>query len=246
MLHQTKNRFSDLRAAQYFRIGVVAFLTVFFYAAGQNFVSAGETLRNQKLGYSAYFPTANDPGSSAPLWVTLPAHEIKADQDVDLWAFSAEKSGWATVSIDMDYARLARISDAERRIEAVLEDIGRTRQIDRQKVVIAGTATGGMLAISLGLKYPENYAAVAVASGGALRAVDLAGLMGARKQNFFMIHGAKNKYMPIEEFNATVKNLKEYGADVQSKVYPECDHVLPTRAYSGLISDVTDFLQSKR
>ena len=227
--------------------GFVISLTIasvaFFPLAVSAPASAGESIDNSRLGYSAYFPAPAPSGERPAVLVVFPGYGLKASHTVNDWAFSAEQNGMATVSLDMDYDDIRRMGDVERRVEAVLEDVQKTRQVDAQRVVIAGTAVGGMLAISLGLAYPERYAGVAVAGGGALRSVDWAGLSNARKQAFFMVHGAKNTYVPLSEFNATVKNLKDYGARVQSEVLPESDHLLPSHAYDRLITGLAGELQ---
>ncbi len=225
-----------------------AFLTAVFMAlltlAASHPAAAGESIENSRLGYSAYFPASSPSAASPAVLIVFPGYGLRASHAVNDWAFSAEQNGWATVSVDMDYDDIRRMGDVERRVESVLEDIQKTRPVDSRRVLIAGTAAGGMLAISLGLAYPERYAAVAVAGGGALRSVDWAGLANARKQVFFMIHGAKNQYVPLSEFNATVKSLKDYGARVQSEVFPESDHLLPSHAYAALVADLAGELRT--
>ena len=121
---------------------------------------------------------------------------------------------------------------------ALLDDALARHRADARRVYLTGLSMGGFGTWSVGLKFPERFAAIAPICGGG-QTSDVR--RGARvKQAAFLslgiwaFHGAKDPTVPLEESETMVAALKKAGVtDVHFTVYPEAKHDSWTETYNN-------------
>lgn len=91
------------------------------------------------------------------------------------------------------------------------------------------------MAISLSLEFPDKFIAVGVVSGGRLGFGAEDNLRNARGQEFYMVHGQKDKSIPISEFRTTERRLEENGAAIEYNIIPEGEHTLSSSIYKEVV-----------
>jgi len=193
--------------------------------------------RSEK-GYLLFIP--KDVSSTLPstFLVCLPGLGIRAKQDINNWAFYAAKNGFIVVALDVDYGLIRSVPDVDSlylKISGILASLKNEYSLASNEVCIAGTSAGGMMSIALGLRYPDKFIAVGVVSGAKLNFGAEGDLKNARGKRFYIVHGGKDKIVPVSEFYSTKAQLEQNGAIVQSKVFPEGEHTLPSSAYQEVI-----------
>jgi predicted peptidase len=120
----------------------------------------------------------------------------------------------------------------------LLDEVMAKHKVDPTRVYLTGLSMGGFGTWSLGLKYPERFAAIApVCGGGDPLAVLLASKQktGALKSlGIWAFHGAKDPVVKLEESERMVNALKKAGvSDVTLTVYPEAQHDSWTETYAN-------------
>ena len=119
---------------------------------------------------------------------------------------------------------------------ALLDHIIARFRIDILRVYLTGLSMGGYGTWSLGLKYPERFAAIApICGGGSGADVLLANLLKAnalRSMAVWAFHGARDPVVPMIESKVIVAALRTAGCrKVALTVYPDAEHDSYTRTY---------------
>ncbi len=120
----------------------------------------------------------------------------------------------------------------------LLDSVMAEHKVDGKRVYLTGLSMGGYGTWSLGVKYPERFAAIApVCGGGETINVLLAasGKAAALKSlGVWAFHGAKDSVVNLAESERMVSALKKAGVkDVELTVYPDADHDSWTRTYAN-------------
>jgi len=111
-------------------------------------------------------------------------------------------------------------------------------RVDPTRVYLTGLSMGGYGTWSLGLAYPEKFAAIVPICGGG----DIIGpmLSGREKASplktlgIWAFHGAKDTVVPLSESERMVAIAKRAGVeDVKLTVYPEANHNSWTATYTN-------------
>jgi predicted peptidase len=131
----------------------------------------------------------------------------------------------------------------------VLDEVIKKHRVDRSRVYLTGLSMGGYGTFSLGLKYPERFAAIAPICGGGdllpilLPAPGKEALL--KRLPVWVFHGAKDTLVPLSESERMVSALKRAGNEtVKLTVYPEAEHDSWTETYNN--QELYDwFLQHK-
>jgi predicted peptidase len=120
----------------------------------------------------------------------------------------------------------------------LLDEIMATHKTDATRVYLTGLSMGGYGTWSVGLKYPERFAAIVpICGGGQFRDIlsapkpkrDAMLALGIR-----VFHGAKDPTVPLAESENMVTALKKFGAkDIDLTVYPEAKHDSWTETYNN-------------
>ena len=132
----------------------------------------------------------------------------------------------------------------------LLNEILRAHAVDPRRVYLTGLSMGGYGTWSLGLKYPERFAAIApVCGGGVPIHIHLASPVKERalaSLGVWAFHGAKDPVIPPDESERMIALLQKAGVkDVKLTIYPEAKHDSWTETYQN--QALYDwFLQHKR
>ena len=120
---------------------------------------------------------------------------------------------------------------------ALLEDLIARYPVDQTRVYLSGLSMGGYGTWSLGLAYPERFAAIVPICGGGdpLRVLLADGRRAEALKSLpvWAFHGAKDPVVKLEESERMVRALKQAGCrEVELTVYPEAQHDSWTEAYN--------------
>ncbi len=121
---------------------------------------------------------------------------------------------------------------------ALLDEVMAKHQTDARRLYLTGLSMGGFGTWSVGLKYPERFAAIVPICGGG-NSVDVRRSAREKKAAFtslgvWAFHGAKDPTVPLEESETMVAALKKTGVtDLQLTVYPEAKHDSWTETYAN-------------
>jgi len=121
---------------------------------------------------------------------------------------------------------------------ALLDHMVARFRIDNHRVYLSGLSMGGYGTWSLGLKYPERFAAIApVCGGGSGADILLASQTTSRALRSLAVwafHGAKDPVVPPAESKVMVAALKKAGCrDVTLTLYPHTGHDAHTETYNN-------------
>ena len=103
---------------------------------------------------------------------------------------------------------------------ALLDSIGKTHKVDRERVSVTGLSMGGFGTWSLAARAPERFAALVPICGGgepywAERFAHVP---------IWVFHGAKDAAVPLVRSEAMVEALREKKGDPKFTVYPDAGH----------------------
>ncbi|HEY2951861.1 MAG TPA: prolyl oligopeptidase family serine peptidase [Verrucomicrobiae bacterium] len=121
---------------------------------------------------------------------------------------------------------------------ALLDETIAKHAVDTNRVYLTGLSMGGFGTWSLGLEYPERFAAIAPICGGG---DTIPVLLTNRKKSqalktlgVWAFHGAKDPTVKLEESERMIGALKKAGVkDLQLTVYPEAQHDSWTETYNN-------------
>jgi len=118
----------------------------------------------------------------------------------------------------------------------LLDQVIKKHQVDQSRVYLTGLSMGGYGSWSLGLRYPERFAAIAPICGGGDYLPVLLPAPGKqaalKRMPVWAFHGAKDSVVPLSETERMVSALKQAGnQNVKMTVYPEADHDSWTETY---------------
>lgn len=118
----------------------------------------------------------------------------------------------------------------------LVDELVKKHRVDETRVYLTGLSMGGYGTWSLGIKYPDRFAAIApICGGGDTLPILLPapGKQAALKQlPVWVFHGAKDSIVPLNESERMVNALKRAGNEnVKFTIYPEADHDSWTETY---------------
>lgn len=121
---------------------------------------------------------------------------------------------------------------------ALLDQVIKKHKVDTNRVYLTGLSMGGYGTWSLGVKYPERFAAIAPICGGG-ETINV--LLSSRAKSaalkslgVWAFHGAKDPVVKLEESERMVAALKRAGVkEVELTVYPEAQHDSWTETYAN-------------
>jgi predicted peptidase len=121
---------------------------------------------------------------------------------------------------------------------ALLNEITTQHSVDTNRIYLTGLSMGGYGTWSLGLSYPEKFAAIVPICGGG---ETISVLLSSRQKHealktlgIWAFHGGKDPVVALEESQRMVDAAKKAGAqDVKLTVYPEAGHDSWTETYNN-------------
>lgn len=121
---------------------------------------------------------------------------------------------------------------------ALLDEVAAKHKTDAHRIYLTGLSMGGYGTWSVGLKFPERFAAIVPICGGG-QSSDVRRSLRAKRTAFLSLgvwafHGGKDTTVPLEESETMIAALKKAGVtDVQFTVYPEAKHDSWTETYAN-------------
>ena len=121
---------------------------------------------------------------------------------------------------------------------ALLDDVEKNYRVDTTRVYLTGLSMGGYGTWSLGLKYPERFAAIVPICGGgdplAFRLTDPKKTDAIKSLGIWAFHGGKDPTVPVGESQRMVEALKQFGCkEVELTIYPDAQHDSWTVTYDN-------------
>lgn len=121
---------------------------------------------------------------------------------------------------------------------ALLDQVSKKHKVDTNRVYLTGLSMGGYGTWSLGVKYPERFAAIAPICGGGetihVLLSSRAKSAALKSLGIWAFHGGKDGVVKPEESQRMVAALKAAGAkEVDLTIYPEAQHDSWTDTYSN-------------
>ncbi len=121
---------------------------------------------------------------------------------------------------------------------ALLDNVVRQYKVDQSRIYLTGLSMGGYGTWSLGLAYPERFAAIVPICGGGdpimLLLADPKRVKALKSLPVWAFHGAKDPVVKLEESQRMVDALKKFGCqEVELTVYPEAQHDSWTETYDN-------------
>ncbi len=121
---------------------------------------------------------------------------------------------------------------------ALLDSVVKKYRVDRSRVYLTGLSMGGFGTWSLGVAYPERFAAIVPICGGgdpvAVMLADPKKLGALKSLPVWAFHGAKDPTVKLEESQRMVNALRQIGCkEVELTVYPEAQHDSWTETYAN-------------
>lgn len=211
--------------------------------------------RELSADYLLYLPTDYD-ASSGKRWPLIFFLHGAGERGSDVWMVA--KHGPPKVATHMTNFPFIVVSPqcpegkiwTDDLLLALLDDVEKKYAVDLHHVYLTGLSMGGYGTWSLGLTYPERFAAIApLCGGGDYITPYLAG--GARKTALLNLpiwafHGGKDPVVPPDESRRMVELMKKLGdSDVKLTIYPEAQHDCWTQTFAS--PEIFDwFLQHSR
>lgn len=114
-------------------------------------------------------------------------------------------------------------------LNALLDDVMSDYAVDTNRVYVTGLSMGGFGTWSLGIMYPERFAALApvCAWGEPFAAFRL------KDMPIWAFHGAKDPIVPLSRGEEMIDAVKRAGGSPRFTVYPEADHDSWTETYNN-------------
>ena len=101
-----------------------------------------------------------------------------------------------------------------------LQHIKRIYRVDNQRIYLTGLSMGGFGTWALGMKYPDEFAAMAPVCGGG----DTATAWKIRNIPVWCFHGAKDDVVPPVGSENLVEATGRYNSSVKFTLYPNTNH----------------------
>ena len=126
-------------------------------------------------------------------------------------------------------------------LKALLDHVIEDYAVDEDRVYLTGLSMGGFGTWTLGIAYPDCFAALApICGGGVTGMVDV-----LKDVPVWAFHGALDDTVPLDRGEKMVEALKEAGGNVRFTVYPDLAHDSWTVTYDN--PELYEwFLQQKR
>ncbi len=173
-----------------------------FLRAGRNYESAPVGMlpsqpvrvRGKTLSYGLFVPPVYDPEVASPLVVCLHGAGFSGDSYLERWATRLGESHVLACPTFMAGAWWTRLG--EELVLATIRNVRAQYRIDPDRIYLTGMSNGGIGAWIIGMHHAPRFAAVAPMASG-IDQVLFPFLENLRYTSLYVIHGAKDRIMPV-------------------------------------------------
>ena len=151
-------------------------------------------VRGRTLSYGLFVPPAYDPEVAFPLVVCLHGAGFTGDSYLERWATRLGGSHILACPTSMAGTWWTRRS--EDLVLATIKTVRAQYRIDPDRIYLTGMSNGGIGAWIIGMHYAPRFAAVAPMASG-IDQVLFPFLENLRPTSLYVIHGAKDRIMPV-------------------------------------------------
>ncbi len=151
-------------------------------------------VRGRTLSYGLFVPPSYDPDVALPLVVCLHGAGFTGDSYLERWATRLGEShilACPTSTMGMWWNRLS-----EELVLATIKKVRARYRIDPNRIYLTGMSNGGIGAWIIGMHHAPRFAAVAPMAAG-IDDVLFPFLENLRHTSLYVIHGAKDRIMPV-------------------------------------------------
>ena len=151
-------------------------------------------VRGRTLSYGLFVPPAYDPEVAFPLVVCLHGAGFTGDSYLERWATRLGESHILACPTSMAGTWWTRPS--EELVFATIKNVRAQYRIDPDRIYLTGMSNGGIGAWIIGMHHAPRFAAVAPMASG-IDQVLFPFLENLRPTSLYVIHGAKDRIMPV-------------------------------------------------
>jgi predicted esterase len=108
-----------------------------------------------------------------------------------------------------------------------IADVRARMAIDPARIYLVGYSMGAYGTLSLGVRHPDQFAAL-VAIAAPQREPWAEWLTACPRAPVYVVHGARDRRVPVSDSQALVDHLKARGCDVNLTVLPDVGHTFAT------------------
>jgi predicted esterase len=175
-------------------------------------------------------PDGYDPKSPAPLIIALHGFGDHGENYPDLWGAAAGKFG-AVLAVPFgarvvgDGRAWGDIDETEMIVMLTLDQVKKSFEIDRERVVLTGFSQGGFMAMALGTKHQDLFAGVIPMAGGYIPDIDAPPTADGDDPNFYFMVGSRDN--AISQVRRAAADYNEAGYEVKLRVVAATGHSFP-------------------
>ena len=151
-------------------------------------------VRGKTLSYGLFVPPAYDQDVAWPLVVCLHGAGFTGDSYLERWA--TRLGEWSILACPTTMAGTWWTRPSEELVLATIETVRAHYRIDPDRIYLTGMSNGGIGAWIIGMHHAPRFAAVAPMASG-IDDVLFPFLENLRHTSLYVIHGAKDRIMPV-------------------------------------------------
>ena len=151
-------------------------------------------VRGRTLSYGLFVPPAYDPEVAFPLVVCLHGAGFTGDSYLERWA--TRLGGSHILACPTSMAGTWWTRPSEELVFATIKTVRAQYRIDPDRIYLTGMSNGGIGAWIIGMHHAPRFAAVAPMASG-IDQVLFPFLENLRHTSLYVIHGAKDRIMPV-------------------------------------------------
>ncbi|MBI1977979.1 MAG: hypothetical protein HYS55_04440, partial [Candidatus Omnitrophica bacterium] len=148
-----------------FLFALLLFCISFSQLGGATFFGEVKTglqnVASDRYGYSLFVPPDYTPERSWPFVMALHQSGARGENYIKVWAKAAKEQGVIVFCPTYEEPRSGLPFDHDNRLIRLKREIQNQYEIDPRRVLVAGFGSGGHYAFYLGLRYPQEFTAIA-------------------------------------------------------------------------------------
>ena len=138
---------------------------------------------------------------------------------------------WFNAKEDDEKKSLYSVKRSEILLNKFIDEVADKNSIENDKIILSGFSQGCMMSLQVGIKRKKKLNSILGYSGSIIDIEDIEKSIYSRP-NIYLFHGDEDKIVKIEQHKMTEKFLKQKGFKVNSKIFKNCSHNIPTQGMS--------------